>query len=56
MKKTEKLAASFIQKIVVREQAEWPPVCSGLFYQPERPFVDSRHSTEDTLKLKNKQK
>ena len=41
MNVAEKIAAKVLGKIVTREEAEWPPVCSGLIYQPERPLVDS---------------
>lgn len=37
MKASEKIASNIIRKIVVREEMGWPPVCWGVFYQPERP-------------------
>ena len=46
MKVAEKLIANVVKKIVIREQTEWPPVCSGLIYQPERPAMDDRESME----------
>ncbi len=56
MKVAEKIAANVVKKIVVREQAEWPPVCSGLIHQPERPIVDNSESMEKPHTLKNRQR
>lgn len=60
MKTTERIAASYVQKIVVREITGWPPVCSGYIYQPERPVTKSAvaqntvSETSDLEKNRNK--
>lgn len=56
MKAAEKLAANLLKKIIIREEAEWPPVCSGLIYQPERPAKSSMMSIKTSLTLTNRQK
>jgi cyclic lactone autoinducer peptide len=37
MKASEKLASKAIRRITSGSEYGWPPVCMGLFYQPERP-------------------
>lgn len=49
MKTVEKVAANLVKKIVIREQAEWPPVCSGFIYQPERPVEKANIDTAATV-------
>lgn len=47
MKITEKLVSKVVQGITFAEELGWPPVCNGLFYQPERPvqrYVESSPS------------
>jgi len=39
MKKTDKLAAKILNDIMYPEDYGWPPTCSGVFYQPERPMT-----------------
>lgn len=39
MKKLEKAAAKVINSAIDFETFGWPPVCNGVFYQPERPKV-----------------
>ena len=53
MKVAEKIAANLVKKIIIREEAEWPPVCSGLIYQPERPVVGNTKSTKNTYNKMN---
>ena len=53
MKVAEKIAANLLKKIIIREEAEWPPVCSGLIYQPERPVVGNTKSTKNTYNKMN---
>lgn len=47
MKTPEKVAASVIRSITDIEAYGWPPICNGLFYQPERP-VRSCEKAENT--------
>lgn len=56
MKTTEKIAASIVQKMVAREKTEWPPVCGGIIYQPERPVVDIPQQTEAENRMNKKKK
>ena len=37
MNKIEKLAAIAVTAIIDIETYGWPPVCFGMFYQPQRP-------------------
>lgn len=37
MKFIEKTAEIFISNAVKREVDGWPPLCSGVLYQPKRP-------------------
>ena len=39
MKKLEKLAAKAVNAIIDSEIYGWPPVCFGMFYQPNRPTL-----------------
>lgn len=32
-------AAKVVQRVVKHEMAEWPPDCTGHYYQPERPVA-----------------
>lgn len=43
MKKFEKMAAKAVNSIIDIETYGWPPVCFGVFYQPERPQVKPLH-------------
>lgn len=52
MKKTKPLAKTFakamIRAAIEPEPREWPPKCSALIYQPQRPiFAKSRLSEKD---------
>lgn len=52
MKNTDKLAAKVLKEIMYPEPDSygWPPVCYGLFHQPERPVAAIRkesHSAPD---------
>ncbi len=44
MKKSEMLAGKLVQKITFDLEYGWPPVCSGIFYQPERPVENNAES------------
>lgn len=39
MKKTDKRIKSLLEDIMYPDPYGWPPVCSALLYQPERPVV-----------------
>lgn len=41
MKNSDKLASKVLKEIMYPEPDSygWPPVCYGLFYQPERPVM-----------------
>lgn len=49
MKTVEKIASNLVKKIVIREQSEWPPICSGVIYQPERPVEKAYIDTVATV-------
>ena len=38
MKKLEKMASKVVASLIDNETYEWPPVCIGMLYQPERPY------------------
>ena len=46
MNKFEKLAAKAVAAIIDIETYGWPPVCFGMFYQPQRPTQKSKVSIE----------
>ena len=48
MKVTEKIAAKILRQITVSEEAGWPPICWGSFYQPERPAHTCDHPSTET--------
>lgn len=37
MKKKDKIIAKALGEILYSDDYGWPPVCVGIFYQPERP-------------------
>ncbi len=39
MKKTDNRIASLLEDIMYPDPYGWPPVCTGLLYQPERPVM-----------------
>lgn len=41
MKPIEKIVSKTIHGIVSQEMMGWPPVCWGVFYQPERPKAET---------------
>lgn len=47
MNKLEKLAAKAARAIIDIEIYGWPPVCFGMFYQPQRPT----QKPKDTIEL-----
>lgn len=54
MKKTHNLtnpiAKAMIRAVIDPEPREWPPKCSALIYQPQRPIVCKPRSSEKTKK------
>ena len=47
MKLAEKLGAKVITDWTIDSEFGWPPDCTGLIYQPERPVTD-RHLSGDS--------
>ena len=39
MKKPDNRIASLLEDIMYPDSYGWPPVCTGLLYQPERPVA-----------------
>lgn len=40
MKAIEKAVSKVAKGITIKAEYGWPPICSGAFYQPERPVVE----------------
>lgn len=47
MKALEKIASKMVQGITITDEYGWPPVCGGLFYQPERPVVNIANNSSE---------
>lgn len=45
MKSLEKVGAKLVSDMTTKREFGWPPTCTGLIYQPERP-VTARQMTE----------
>lgn len=39
MKQGKEMLSTVINRLIENEMFGWPPVCSGIFYQPTRPVV-----------------
>ena len=48
MKRLEAFLAKKINSAIDREEYSWPPVCLGIFHQPERPTKTVYVETIDT--------
>jgi hypothetical protein len=54
MKKLERLGAKVISQLIGDSQYGWPPSCTGLLYQPERPTqVADTKQVPDNREVKN---
>lgn len=54
MKAVERSIANTIRKVVSAEASVWPPICHGIFYQPERPVASHKGNTAPSPRKKNK--
>lgn len=54
MKKLDKFVKKAIEDILYPEPFSygWPPTCTGVFYQPERPVAPKSLPAEDTISVK----
>lgn len=55
MKAIERAVSKMVQGFIIIDEFGWPPVCSGTFYQPERPVADiadnsSESTSEETIR------
>lgn len=50
-KMTTKIMSTLVSKMIDRDTYEWPPKCSFITYQPQRP---TRAASADSKKLDNK--
>ncbi len=41
-----KASAKMINKATDKEAKDWPPTCTGIIYQPQRPASDSRQANK----------
>lgn len=53
MKAKEKILAKIVRSVIKAETYPWPPVCTGIAYQPERP-VTARKKAEVHPRTRNK--
>lgn len=53
MKAKEKILARIVRSVIKAETYPWPPVCTGIGYQPERP-VTAQKKAEALPRTKNK--
>ena len=60
MNKLEKMGAKIISQRTINSEFGWPPDCSGLIYQPERPVAETsvNHSidSDDAVPAKDHRK
>lgn len=48
MKKIEETCKQLLNDAVIGARDGWPPVCMGIFYQPERPEMTEAQKTEES--------
>ena len=53
MKTKEKILSGIVRSVIKAETGPWPPVCTGIGYQPERP-VTAQKKAEAHPRTKNK--
>lgn len=53
MKIMGRIAAGIVRIVINAENGPWPPVCIGVFYQPERPKTPQKQK-KLSLRMTNK--
>lgn len=50
MKKIESIAKEILSYMIDLERYGWPPSCTGIVYQPERPYAIKQQTDNKSLK------
>ena len=53
MKAKESVLSGIVRTITSAEKYPWPPLCIGLYYQPERPVTKRTTASESASSAKN---
>lgn len=51
MKKLETFLKKKVNAVIDKDEDSWPPVCLGIFHQPERPISSKRTHIEGSKEV-----